>query len=147
MWRRILKGQNTNSTRLAETAITSMSHDPTAHIDPLLRTSEVERIFLTHQQTLMSRDLAALEKQVSIQANLKRVLEQATQNLAPPSAELRTAQARVLQIGRVQLALLNRAQRSLRLLSNLIAGRQCTYETIASQSSTRVSEASAQKDA
>lgn len=53
-------------------------------------------------------------------------------NHAPPldpalAAGLLAAQWRVLYLGRVQAALLTRAQRSLRMLSNLLAGPEASY--------------------
>jgi hypothetical protein len=53
--------------------------------------------------------------------------EKSTSSSAAFGDDLHAAQARVLQLGRVQAALLNRAGRSLRTLARLIAGPGATY--------------------
>jgi hypothetical protein len=101
----------------------------------------------TSQQALLARDLPALESNTQTQNRLRRSLETLwTQKVVTPSGSppgwagsapeepdgalavrLRTAQWRVLHLGRVQAALLARAQRSLRMIAHLRAGLQATY--------------------
>jgi hypothetical protein len=99
------------------------------------------------QRALLSHDLGGLERATSEQIGLQRSLQALPvlwpQNGAPRpdgapgndgmpldpalAAGLRAAQWRVLYLGRVQAALLTRAQRSLRMLSNLLAGPEASY--------------------
>jgi hypothetical protein len=98
------------------------------------------------QRALLSHDLGGLERGTSEQIGLQRSLQALpalwSQNGAPRpdgapgdatpldpalAAGLRAAQWRVLYLGRVQAALLTRAQRSLRMLSNLLAGPEASY--------------------
>jgi len=90
------------------------------------------------QQALLTRDLGGLERATSEQIGLHRSLHALwSQNGAPEddvplldpalAAGLRAAQWRVLYLGRVQAALLTRAQRSLRIVSNRLAGPGASY--------------------
>jgi hypothetical protein len=98
------------------------------------------------QAALLARDLSGIEKgtrdQILLQKELA-ILSSTRRDLAetlpggrsgrrpltngPLAAELREAQLRALHLGRVQAALLIRAQRSLRMLSHLVAGAQANY--------------------
>jgi len=100
--------------------------------------AELECSLEAGQRALLSRDLGGLERATSEQIGLHRSLQAlgsqngAPQNDAAPldpalAAGLRAAQWRVLYLGRVQAALLTRAQRSLRMLSNLLAGPGASY--------------------
>lgn len=100
--------------------------------------AELECSLEAGQRALLSRDLAGLERATSEQIGLHRSLQAlGSQNGAPKNdatpldpalaAGLRAAQWRVLYLGRVQAALLTRAQRSLRMLSNLLAGPGASY--------------------
>jgi len=98
------------------------------------------------QKALLARDLSALEQGTTEQMRLCRALEILPRRTAVPaqngdplqgalelrpeaelSAALQAAQARVLHLGRVQAALLVRAQRSLHMIANLLAGPQASY--------------------
>jgi hypothetical protein len=101
------------------------------------------------REALLARDLSRLEQGTDEQIRLRRALgillagKNVGKNVgknsdegadAPPSLcdpllaeNLREAQLRVLQHGRVQAALLRRAQRWLRVLSNLLAGPEAGY--------------------
>lgn len=90
------------------------------------------------QQAVLSRDLQRLEQLTAEQHRLRQALALAlqrdpfhgTQERAPDSAlttAVRSAEERVLHLGRVQLLLLAHAQRSLQVLSHLLAGPQAPY--------------------
>jgi hypothetical protein len=98
---------------------------------------ELEMSLRASQKALLSRDVARLEQSTHQQIGLRRALEilwpgngrgSSEMHCDPPLAsELRTAQMRVLHLGRVQAALLRREQRWLRTLSNLLAGPEANY--------------------
>jgi hypothetical protein len=104
---------------------------------------ELARSLHAGQQALLSRDLLSLELNTQTQHRLCQALEILwTQKAATPSSyrpgspngpdgalavRLRAAQWQVLQLGRVQAALLIRAQRSLRMIVHLRAGLEATY--------------------
>src|SRR5579863_3212787 len=90
------------------------------------------------QDALLARDITRLEERTCEQIGLRRSLEILWDAAHPPgsdaaphdlrlAAELRAAQIRVLRLGRVQAALLGRAQRWLRMVSNLLAGPEASY--------------------
>ncbi|MGP0020483.1 MAG: hypothetical protein ACLPHP_18085 [Candidatus Sulfotelmatobacter sp.] len=100
--------------------------------------AELQGSLEASQRALLSHDLVGLERATSEQIGLQRSLQALrSQNGAPGTdatpldpalaAGLRAAQWRVLYLGRVQAALLTRAQRSLRMLSNLLAGPGANY--------------------
>ncbi len=114
--------------------------------------AKLEASLEASQQALLARDVAALEQCTSEQLRLGRSLEMLwSRNAAqvpgnsstqsdPASAfdlpafniELRAAQMRVLHLGRIQAALLGRAQRWLRTVSHLLAGLDQSYSFPAS---------------
>jgi hypothetical protein len=97
------------------------------------------------QKAVLARDLAELEQGTRDQMRLQRALailwaeygmptqpSPSTtawlQSFAPQfAAEWRAAQMRTLQLARVQAALLARAQRSLTMIANLLAGPESSY--------------------
>lgn len=105
--------------------------------------AELGRSLETSQRALVSRDLEGLERATCEQIGLRRSLEiLGTENCAPEGAApqivagqidpalaagLRAARWRVLYLGRVQAALLRRTQRSLRIVSNRLAGPEASY--------------------
>jgi flagellar biosynthesis/type III secretory pathway chaperone len=110
--------------------------------------SQLETSLEASQQALLARDLPRLEQLTGEQNVLLRSL--ATLSTAPETSraktsvsedplllkdpfvlKVRAAAARTLHLGRVQQALLDRAQRSLRALSRLIAGPQASYRPFA----------------
>src|SRR5580658_1042792 len=107
----------------------------------LLLLDELEASLQAGQRALLSHDVTGLEQQTAEQVRLRGSLQalwsQAKLSSLPASdskpfdrawgAELGLAQMRVLQLGRVQAALLARAQRSLRMLSHLLAGPGAGY--------------------
>jgi hypothetical protein len=98
---------------------------------------ELEMSLRASQKALLSRDVLRLEQSTRQQIGLRRALEilwpgngmgSSEMHCDPRLAsELRTAQMRVLHLGRVQAALLRREQRWLRTLSNLLAGPEANY--------------------
>lgn len=98
--------------------------------------TELEASLQASQQGLLSCDVARVERSTREQIRLCRALGILWSGNAGASgmqcdlalaAELRSAQRRVLHLGRVQAALLRRAQRWLRMLSNLTAGPEAGY--------------------
>jgi hypothetical protein len=100
--------------------------------------AELEQSLEASQRALLSRDLEGLERETREQTGLHRSLEilssrnGALDEPAPRidpavAAGLRAAQWRVLYLGRVQAALLTRAQRSLRIVSHRLAGSEASY--------------------
>jgi hypothetical protein len=107
---------------------------------------QLEASLQASQIALLARDLARIEQGTRDQIRLLQELEilsapgrgleegsPGKRNSCAPSsdgpltAELRAAQLRVLHLGRVQTALLVRGERSLRILSHLVAGAQSNY--------------------
>jgi hypothetical protein len=95
---------------------------------------ELEASLLSSQKALLARDLAGVEQGTLEQMCLRRALEilrpwdgARTSDSEQPSSELRATAMRILHLGRVQGALLDRAQRSLRMISNLLAGPEANY--------------------
>ncbi len=105
---------------------------------------ELETSLLASQNALLSGDLARLEQltgeQASLQCKLSLVLrphaaqrqtgtEGGVDSPAPISLSraVRSAQMRVLHLGRVQIALLARRQQGLRILRHRMAGLQTLY--------------------
>lgn len=105
--------------------------------------AEMERSLEASQRALLSRDVAGMELATAEQIGLRQSLEilwsrvpglpdgargnDATQLDPALVAGLRAAEWRVLYLVRVQAALLTRAQRSLRMVSNLLAGPEASY--------------------
>lgn len=105
----------------------------------LLRTLEVS--LQNSQKALLARDVGHLEELTREQLRLRALLTLAraeNENLAgaetstnpEPAAAMRAAAKRVMHLGRIQQALLDRAQRSLRTLSHRIAGVSATYNPL-----------------
>ena len=110
---------------------------------------ELEASLQASQSALLAHDVARLEECTCEQIGLQRSLEILWEAAHPPgsdaaqhdlaqydlrlSAELRAAQIRVLRLGRVQAALLSRAQRWLRMVSNLLAGPEVSYAPLTAQ--------------
>jgi hypothetical protein len=105
--------------------------------------TQMETSLKTSQQALMARDLDGIEQGIRKQTDLQNALallwsgdghpREATPALTrgptrEDTRELRAAAARVLHVGRVQVLLLRRAQRSLTTVANLLAGPQASYD-------------------
>jgi hypothetical protein len=96
---------------------------------------ELEASLQASQRALLSRDVARLEERTGEQIRLRRSLEIVWSRAAAPGSdaapavagELGTAQRRVLHLGRVQVALLARAERWLSMVSHLLAGPTANY--------------------
>jgi hypothetical protein len=104
--------------------------------------AELECSLEVSQRALLCHDLEGLERATCEQIGLRRSLEilesehRASDGAAPQidpeidpgvTAGLRAARWRVLYLGRVQAALLRRAQRSLRIVSHRLAGPEASY--------------------
>ena len=103
---------------------------------------ELEASLEASQRALLSRDVACLEELTGEQIRLRHSLEIVWSRDAAPGREarsqdpaaaggLRAAQLRVLHLGRVQAALLTRAERWLTMVSNLLAGPTASYAPLA----------------
>jgi len=128
------------------------AHIPALHEHPALPASgfseqtlralgELEASLLGTQTAVLNGDLASLEHITHEQATrikaLQTMLEQANQParregaFEGPEATLsdgvRAAAAHVLQLGRIQMALLARVQRRLAILENVLAGPERSY--------------------
>jgi hypothetical protein len=102
----------------------------------LARLAELEASLQVSQRALLSRDISSLEKRTLEQRRLHEALAilsvpRLPQGSSPATtllaAELLAAETRVLQLGRIQAALLDRAQRWLRTVVNLLAGVEKAY--------------------
>lgn len=101
--------------------------------------AELETSLLASHRALLAREISSLEKHTAEQMRLHRALAvlpaprshssaNSSVSCRPAlAAELRAAEQRVLQLGRVQAALLVRAQRWLRTVAHLLAGVGKTY--------------------
>lgn len=93
---------------------------------------ELESSLCASQQALLMRDLAGLERSQGEQIGLRKSLDLLPHDAWQPrdqvlAAALGSSVMRVRQQARVQDALLNRAQRWLRILANLVAGTEANY--------------------
>jgi hypothetical protein len=137
---------------LAESSRAERCHVARASLAQL---RDLEASLQASQQALLRRDCAGVELGTLEQRRLQQALEllwdrnpvhshrddsqgdgRPQPNLPSPSAsgslsglagELRAAELRVLHLGSVQAILLDRAQRSLVMLANLVAGSGATY--------------------
>ncbi len=98
---------------------------------PLALLRELESSLEASRKALLNRDLAGLEQATREQARLHRALENlplaTSLGRRPLSAELQAARKRVLHLGLVQWALLERAGRWLRTLERLASGPGASY--------------------
>jgi len=94
--------------------------------------AELEASLRCSLKAVLTRNIATLMQLTEEQGCLVKRLEA----LIPPAGSpedtgfnqaLASASQQVLHLGRVQMALLRRAQRSLRTASNVVAGRQAAY--------------------
>ena len=102
--------------------VKEMDHlSPLPQVELLLR---LERGLNASQEALLSRDLPRMRALTAEQTAALR-------SIALNSARGEASQAvaiRILHLGRVHLALLRRAQQSLRVVSNFLAGEESSYE-------------------
>lgn len=98
---------------------------------------ELETSLAASQRALLRSDVTGMETGTREQRRLQRALEilwAANRFDSRPSesaGQLRAAQMRVLYLGRVQVVLLRRAQQSLVVLGNLLAGTEASYRPAA----------------
>jgi hypothetical protein len=119
--------------------------------------AELEDSLLSCQKALLAHDISGIEQETLNQQRLQQTLEalwtgsmahsqdgNSSQEFSRPKlssqpAELRAAKARVLHLGRVQLALLSRAQRSMNTVLRLLAGPGASYGPPACTKKVRIS--------
>jgi hypothetical protein len=110
-----------------------------------VRLSDLENALLAMQNALVSRNLDKLHeatrqlvcchddmKKLSL-VNGSRKLSKTDPSRLERVSELRDAQKRVLHVARVQTFLLHRAERSLIILANALAGCEATYTSLGSK--------------
>jgi hypothetical protein len=115
---------------VAEVAESTGEYDPTATAVDLFH--RLEASLRSSQTALLLRDLAGIEEHTRELLGLRTELEAlcAVGSLGNPglgNRDLSAAALHVLHLGRVQMALLERAQRSLRMIANLLAGPRAGY--------------------
>jgi hypothetical protein len=107
--------------------------------------AELEVSLTNSQRALLSRDVSVIERETQEQRRLQKALAElwadhlaavqkensslnnSQRSTTAPSTELRAAQLRVRHLARMQLALLGRARRSLRIFSHLTKGPSVGY--------------------
>lgn len=89
--------------------------------------SQLEQSLEAGQRALLLRDIEKFEEQTAIQTSLSKVLAESLRDWPIGEDKIGAACSRAMYLCRVQLGLLGRAQRSLRVLSNLLAGADGTY--------------------
>jgi hypothetical protein len=88
---------------------------------------ELDASLRASQKALLSGDLAGIEQGTREQEHLRRALEALWTARPHGFTEDRALLEQVLHLGRVQVALLSRAQRSLRITSRVLAGPGADY--------------------
>jgi hypothetical protein len=90
---------------------------------------ELEASLQASQRALLARDLAGLEERTGEQIRLRRSLEIVWSRAAAPGSDPAPCNSapRVLHLGRVQAALLARAESWLTMVSHLLAGPTANY--------------------
>lgn len=96
--------------------------------------NDLESSLRASEQAILARDVARLERATEEQANLHRRLVMLPVRGSSFSPAVREAQQRVLDLGRVQSALLERARQRLRMLANWIAGPEAQYRAVSANS-------------
>jgi len=109
-----------NPIRGAETGVEPAAREP----DRLRLLCELAASLQASQQALLARDVAGLERLTAEQALLGRQIRHSGD---ARSEAVLAAEKRVLDLGRIQNFLLDRAQRSLRTASNRAAGPHSDY--------------------
>lgn len=98
--------------------------------------ADLEASLHASQRALLSRDISSLEKHTSEQVRLQTALAIVSSpshlpssypTSRPQAVEVHAAELRVLHHGRVQAAMLDRAQRWQRTVANLLAGVEKNY--------------------
>jgi len=122
-------------------SVASIAAPVSSEASCLLLWTSLEASLQSSQRALLDYDLERFEVLTAEQHRLLQAIQAAdrgmgeTQNGAPVTGPpvgtaLHSAQVRVQSLARVQQALLERAQRSLRVISNLAAGLQAPYSTV-----------------
>jgi hypothetical protein len=100
--------------------------------------ADLESSLRSTEQAILARDVAGLERATDEQANLHRRLVLLPVHGSPFSAAVMEAQRRVLQLGQVESALLERAQQRLRMLANWLAGPEAEYRAVSGKAAVLV---------
>lgn len=127
---------NTNSTHWPESMSTACrildtNASTQARQDIQTVTSRIEESLQLSQRALLVHDLQEFEHQTALQAELSGVLASCLPDRISEECAVHASYFRVLHLGRVQLSLLQRAQRSLRIFSHLLALSESGYGSIA----------------
>lgn len=127
---------NINSTHWREsmsTVSTILDANPSTQAHPDVQTviSQIEESLQLSQHALLAHDLPEFEHQTAVQMKLRCVLAGCLQNRISEECDVRARCFGVLHLGRVQLSLLQRAQRSLRVFAHLLALSESGYGSIA----------------
>lgn len=96
--------------------------------------NDLESSLRASEQAILARDVARLERATEEQTSLHRRLVMLPVRGSSFSPAVREAQQRVLDLGRVQSALLERARQRLRMLANWIAGPEAQYRAVSANS-------------
>ena len=96
--------------------------------------NDLESSLRSTEQAILGRDVERLERATEEQANLHHRLVMLPMRGSSFSPAVREAQQRVLDLGRVQSALLERARQRLRMLANWIAGPEAQYRAVSAHS-------------
>src|SRR5579872_6486008 len=98
-----------------------------APIDLATVFAQIEESLRASQHALLVRDLEDMERQTATQVSLGKVLAEFLQDGIRVKDEARGAAVRLMHLGRVQLGVLRRAQRSSRMLSYLLVYQEFGY--------------------
>jgi hypothetical protein len=90
---------------------------------------ELEASLRQSQRALLSRDIETFEELTRKQELLAHTFNALSEKDRLPSDSISAAARRVLQLGRIQIALLGRAHSSLRLVANLLTGAGSDYSS------------------
>jgi len=112
-------------------AISKDEPSAAGRLDVAILLSRLEQSLQAGQRALVVRDVERLEKETGIQASLSKNLAESLRVFGAGEGKLREPCSRVLHLCRMQLGLLRRAQRSLRVLANLMAGPESNYVGVA----------------
>ncbi len=112
----------------------NVTDDPSAP-DRAALLLQLEKSFESSQAALLARDLNSIRELTEEQSSLLRSMtvckpasDEDSQSQDLQNQDSQATAIRILQLGRVHLAILRRAQQSLRVIANFLAGTQSIYE-------------------
>ena len=112
------------------TTLSEISYNASVQQARLAVLHELEASLKATQKALLTCDVAELDEATREQVQLHQSLATFADSVSYASEadpELRLAEKRVLGLGRLQIALLTRARRSLKITANLVARTQGNY--------------------